>query len=108
MATREELLCRLEALFADEEPDDKSLETYTFEQVLEGIYPKDKAFIVKMPPDMNSDQEMSAKEKLSVWLDTANPAFGNECPKTYLDSDDQAKLDYLDGILGAIEYGAFA
>ena len=51
---------------------------------------------------------MIAKEKLSLWLDTANPAFGNECPKTHLDCDDQAKLDYLDGILGAIEYGAFA
>ena len=108
MVTREELRCRLEVLFADESQFEHNLPTYTYKDLLENGVPTDRIFVVEMPRDTLSDQKMSDKETLSLWLDTPNSTFGNECPRSYLETKDQEKLDYLDAVLGGIESGAFS
>ena len=110
MATKEEILCRLRVLFAVDESRSDEPESYTLSQVLDGEYPigEQDPFVVDISNPQANEQELDPEGRLKAWLTRPNPAFGNECPSAYLDSDNSAKLDYLDGILDSIEYGDFA
>ena len=42
-----------------------------------------------------------------AWLTTPNPAFGNRCPREFLDGD-QTQRAFLESILSSFEDGAFS